>query len=56
MPFDENSLRSRATASDPTMMALAHIVILACALSKIWIVRGAVTTSLNANFLRKPGR
>ena len=55
LPFDEKSLRPGATVSGPTMMALADIVTFACVLSKIGIVRGAVTTSLNANFLRKPG-
>lgn len=55
LPFNPNSLRPGATVSGPTMMGLADIVTFACVLSKIGIVREAVTTSLNANFLRKPG-
>ena len=55
LPFDPSSLRPGATVSGPTMMGLADIVTFACVLSKIGIVRDAVTTSLNANFLRKPG-
>jgi uncharacterized protein (TIGR00369 family) len=54
LPFDENSLRPGGTVSGPTMMALADIVMWACVLSRIGVVKMAVTTNLNANFLLRP--
>lgn len=55
LPFDVSSLRPGGTISGPTMMALADIVVFVCVLARIGIVKDAVTTNLNANFLRKPG-
>lgn len=55
LPFREDSLRPGGTVNGPTMMGLADIVIFACVLSRIGIVKMAVTTNLNANFLRMPG-
>lgn len=55
LPFREDSLRPGGTVNGPTMMGLADIVIFACILSRIGIVKMAVTTNLNANFLRMPG-
>ena len=54
LPFDASSLRPGGTISGPTMMALADIVVFVCVLTRIGIVKNAVTTNLNANFLRKP--
>ena len=54
LPFDASSLRPGGTISGPTMMALADIVVFVCVLARIGIVKDAVTTNLNANFLRKP--
>ena len=54
LPFDASSLRPGGTISGPTMMALADIVVFVCVLTRIGIVKDAVTTNLNANFLRKP--
>jgi uncharacterized protein (TIGR00369 family) len=55
LPFHPSTLRPGGTISGPTMMALADIVVFACVLSRIGMVKDAVTTNLNANFLRKPG-
>ena len=55
LPFDASSLRPGGTISGPTMMGLGDIVVFVCILSRIGIVKDAVTTNLNANFLRKPG-
>lgn len=55
LPFREDSIRPGGTVNGPTMMGLADIVIFACVLSRIGIVKMAVTTNLNANFLRMPG-
>ena len=54
LPFDASSLRPGGTISGPTMMGLADIVVFVCVLARIGIVKDAVTTNLNANFLRKP--
>ena len=55
LPFHPSTLRTGGTISGPTMMGLADIVVFACVLSRIGMVKDAVTTNLNANFLRKPG-
>jgi uncharacterized protein (TIGR00369 family) len=55
LPFHPSTLRPGGTISGPTMMGLADIVVFACVLSRIGMVKDAVTTNLNANFLRKPG-
>ena len=54
LPYQEDFLRPGGTVSGPVMMGLADVVIYACVLSRIGIVKLAVTTSLNANFLRRP--
>ena len=55
LPFHVDSLRPGGTVSGPTMMGLADLVMYACVLSRIGIVKMAVTTNLNANFLRLSG-
>jgi len=55
LPFQNDFLRPGGTVSGPTMMGLADLVMYACVLSRIGMVKLAVTTNLNANFLRKPG-
>jgi len=55
LPFRADSVRPGGTVNGPTMMGLADIVIFARVLSRIGIVKMAVTTNLNANFLRMPG-
>jgi uncharacterized protein (TIGR00369 family) len=55
LPFHVDSLRSGGTVSGPTMMGLADLVMYTCVLSRIGIVKMAVTTNLNAHFLRLPG-
>ena len=54
LPFDASSLRPGETMSGPTMMGLTDMVVFVCVLARIEIVKDAVTTNLNANFLRKP--
>lgn len=51
----EKHLRPGGTISGPTMMALADLALYAAILAQIGPVGLAVTTSLNFNFLRKPG-
>jgi uncharacterized protein (TIGR00369 family) len=55
LPFRDNMLRPGGTVSGPSMMALADACMYAVILSEIGHVKLAVTTSLNINFLRKPG-
>ena len=55
LPFHIDSLRPGGTVSGPTMMGLADLVMYACVLSRRGDVKMAVTTNLNANFLRLPG-
>jgi len=55
LPFDEAHIRPGGTISGPAMMALADFTMYALVLGLIGPVRLAVTTSLNINFLRKPG-
>ena len=53
--YHEKHLRPGGTISGPTMMALADLALYAAILGQIGPVALAVTTSLNFNFLRKPG-
>ncbi len=55
LPFDEAHIRPGGTISGPAMMALADFTMYALVLGMIGPVKLAVTTSLNINFLRKPG-
>jgi uncharacterized protein (TIGR00369 family) len=52
----ESFIRPGGTISGPTMMALADFAMYVAVLAAIGPVGLAVTTSLNINFLRKPGR
>ena len=54
LPFDDNMLRPGGTISGPTMMALADTTMYAVVLSAIGVVKLAVTTSFNINFLYRP--
>ena len=54
LPFDAKMLRPGGTVSGPTMMALADATMYAAVLSAIGIVKLAVTTSFNINFLYRP--
>lgn len=54
LPFDENMLRPGGTVSGPTMMMLADANMYAVVLSTVGIVKLAVTTSFNINFLHRP--
>lgn len=53
--YHERHLRPGGTISGPTMMALADLALYVAILGQIGPVGLAVTTSLNFNFLRKPG-
>jgi uncharacterized protein (TIGR00369 family) len=55
MDYHERHLRPGGTLSGPSMMALADFGLYAVILAHIGPVVLAVTTSLNFNFLRKPG-
>lgn len=54
--YHERHLRPGGTISGPTMMALADLALYVAILAQIGPVELAVTTSLNYNFLRKPGQ
>ena len=54
--FREQSLRPGATISGATIMALGDYAVYVALLATIGWEPLAVTTSLNVNFLRKPGR
>lgn len=54
-PYEESSLRPGGTISGPVIMSLADAAMYALVLAHIGPVGLAVTTSLNMNFLRKPG-
>lgn len=54
VPYDAKMLRPGGTMSGPTMMMLADACMYAVVLSEIGMVKLAVTTNLNINFLRKP--
>ncbi len=54
MSSTDGSLRPGGTVNGPAMVALADVAMYAVVLSLIGPVELAVTTSLNANFLRRP--
>ena len=54
LPYDEKNLRPGGTVSGPAMMGLADAAMYAAVLSRIGIVKLAVTTNFNINFLRRP--
>lgn len=54
VPYDEKMLRPGGTLSGPTMMMLADACMFAVLLTEIGIVKLAVTTNLNIDFLNKP--
>jgi uncharacterized protein (TIGR00369 family) len=54
LPVDQAHLRPGGTVSGPAMMGLADYTMYAVVLSRIGRQKMAVTTSLNANFLRRP--
>lgn len=55
MHFNPTLIRPGGTVAGPALMALADVALYAVVLSLIGRVELAVTTSLNVNFLRKPG-
>ncbi len=55
LPYSEKFLRPGGTIAGPFMMLLADVCMYAVVLSLLGEVKLAVTTSLNINFLRKPG-
>ena len=55
LAYHERHLRPGGTVSGPSMMALADYALYAAILANIGPVALAVTTSLNVNFLRRPG-
>lgn len=55
MPFQREIIRPGGTIAGPALMGLADFVMYVVVLSQIGPVELAVTTSLNINFLRKPG-
>ena len=54
--FQEDSIRPGGTISGPTMMELADFAMYVAVFSVTGPLPMAVTTNLNINFLRKPGR
>jgi uncharacterized protein (TIGR00369 family) len=54
--FQEDSIRPGGTISGPTMMELADFAMYVAVFSAVGPQPLAVTTSLNINFLRKPGK
>jgi uncharacterized protein (TIGR00369 family) len=54
--FQEDSIRPGGTISGPTMMELADFAMYVAVFSAAGPIPMAVTTNLNINFLRKPGR
>jgi uncharacterized protein (TIGR00369 family) len=54
LPYSDILLRPGGTINGPAMMGLADAVLYAVVLSRIGLVKLAVTTSLTANFLRRP--
>jgi len=55
LPFHEGHLRPGGTVSGPTLMSLADTAMYVVVLAMIGEVPLAVTTSLNINFMRRPG-
>ena len=56
VPFNERMVRPGGTLSGPVQMALADATMYAAVLGALGEVQMAVTSNLNINFLRKPGR
>ena len=56
VPFSERLVRPGGTLSGPVQMALADAAMYAAVLGTLGEVQMAVTSNLNINFLRKPGR
>ena len=54
--YRQSFVRPGGTISGPTMMALADFAMYVAVLASIGPVPLAVTTNLNINFLRKPGK
>ena len=54
--FQEDSIRPGGTISGPAMMELADFAMYVAVFSVAGPIPMAVTTNLNINFLRKPGR
>jgi uncharacterized protein (TIGR00369 family) len=54
--FQEDSIRPGGTISGPTMMELADFAMYVAVFSAVGRQPLAVTTNLNINFLRKPGK
>ncbi len=54
MPAGDSHRRPGGTVAGPALMALADFVVYICVLGRIGRVELAVTTSLTANFLRRP--
>jgi uncharacterized protein (TIGR00369 family) len=54
--YDDRHLRPGGTISGPSLMMLADMAMYMALLGMIGPVALAVTTSLNINFLRKPGQ
>lgn len=55
MHFNPGLIRPGGTVAGPALMALADVTMYAVVLGMIGKVELTVTTSLNINFLRKPG-
>jgi uncharacterized protein (TIGR00369 family) len=56
MAFKPSLIRPGGTIAGPATMALADLAMFVVVLSLVGRVELAVTTSLNVNFLRKPGQ
>lgn len=54
IPFSAELIRPGGTISGPALVGLADVVIYACVLSRLGLVKLAVTSTLTANFLRRP--
>lgn len=54
LPFDGDMLRPGGTVAGPIMMALADACMYAAVLSAIGMIKLAVTTSFNINFMHRP--
>src|SRR4029079_4808194 len=54
--FEKNHIRPGGTISGPTMMELADFAMYVAVFSAVGPQPLAVTTNLNINFLRKPGK
>lgn len=56
LKYHNRHLRPGGTFSGPSIMALGDLTVWVLVLAHIGRVAGAVTTSLNVNFLTKPGQ